>query len=77
MTQIVQGLRLVVGHSKTVGEAVLELRRGSGIANRVEGHGLQSIDAKTTRQARYSVFYQNDSPVVFEHGILLLGILDR
>ncbi len=74
---LVSGLRFVVGHSKTVGEVALELRRGSGVSNRVEGHGLQSIDAKTTRQSRYSVLYQNDSPLVFEHGILLLGILER
>ena len=74
---LVSGLRFVVGHSKTVSEVSLELRRGSGVANRVFGHGVQSIDAKTTRQARFSVLYQNDSPLVFEHGILLLGILER
>ncbi|MBR3731554.1 MAG: hypothetical protein IKQ61_11165 [Spirochaetales bacterium] len=74
---LVSGLRFAVGHSKTVSNAVLELHRGSGIANSVSGHGVQYCDAKTTRQARYSILYKNGSPVVFERGILMSAILEK
>ncbi|MBP5449493.1 MAG: hypothetical protein J6Y01_05175, partial [Spirochaetales bacterium] len=74
---LVSGLRFAVGHSKTIDEVALELQRGSGIANSVIGHGVQSIDTKTTRQARYSVIYRNDSPDVFEHGIMMMAVFDR